>query len=87
MRTEPLTVTNGDTVSNKRTSDGDVVGHCEGQTASVFSGLKRITSISHQGESGITPLTNGVGPVMNSRAVAPASMRASAVDRDEPHEQ
>jgi hypothetical protein len=84
MRTKPLPVANEDTVSNKRTSDGDVVGHCEGQTSSVFGGLKRITSISHQGESGSTPLTNGVAPVLNSSSVAPASMSASAVDRDKP---
>jgi len=84
MRTEPLTVANEDTVSNKQTSDGDVVGHCGGQNSSVLSGLKRITSISHQEESGSTPLTNGVGSVMNSSAVAPAGMRASTVDRDEP---
>jgi hypothetical protein len=83
MRTEPLTVANGDTVSNKRTSDGDVVGHCKGQISSVFSGLKRITSISHQGESGSTTLINGAGPVTNGSAVDPASMRASAVDRNE----
>jgi hypothetical protein len=87
MRTEPLTVANGDTVSNKRTSDGDVVGHRECQTTSVFSGLKRITSISHQGECGSTPLTNGVRPVTNSSAVDPASMKACAVDQEEPHGQ
>src|SRR5260370_26196773 len=84
MRSKRLTVANGDTLGNKRTSHGDVVGHCEGQNSSVLSGLKRITSISHQEESGSTPLTKGVGSVTNSSAIAPASMRASAVDRGEP---